>query len=52
MNTTPISIKAGSGNVYAALGLPDAQEMLVKPARRKTKTSVSAGSGRVNVVYA
>ena len=30
MNTTPIAIEAGSGNAYADLGLPDAQEMLVK----------------------
>ena len=30
MNTTPIAIEPGSGNVYADLGLPDAQEMLVK----------------------
>jgi predicted XRE-type DNA-binding protein len=116
MNTTPIAIEAGNGNAYADLGLPDAQEMLVKaklaskiaeiiqrqkltqqqaaellampqpkvslmlrgqfrgiseskmldglarlgrdidivvkPARRKTKTGVSGGSGRVNVVFA
>ena len=116
MNTTPIAIENGSGNVYADLGLPDAQEMLVKaklaskiaeiisrqkltqqqaadllampqpkvslmlrgqfrgiskskmldclarlgrdidivvkPARRKTKPSVSGGTGRVNVVFA
>ena len=30
MNTTPIDIEASSGNVYADLGLPDAQEMRVK----------------------
>jgi len=116
MNTTSIAIEAGSGNAYADLGLPDAQEMLVKaklaskiaeiiqrqkltqqqaaellampqpkvslmlrgqfrgiseskmldclarlgrdidivvkPARSKTKTSVSGGSGRINVVFA
>lgn len=119
MHTTPTAIEPGSGNVYADLGLPDAQEMLVKaklaskiaeiiqrqkltqqqaaellampqpkvslmlrgqfrgiseskildclarlarlgrdidivvkPARRKTKTSVSGGTGRVNVVFA
>ena len=116
MNTTHIAIEAGSGNVYADLGMADAQEMLVKaklaskiaeiikrqnltqqqaaellvmpqpkvsqmlrgqfrgiseskmldclarlgrdidivvkPARRKTKTSATGGSGRVNVVFA
>ena len=30
MNTPTIAIEAGSSNVYADLGLPDAQEMLVK----------------------
>lgn len=30
MITTPIAIELGSDNVYADLGLPDAQEMLVK----------------------
>ena len=116
MNTTHIAIEAGSGNVYADLGMADAQEMLVKaklaskiaeiikrqnltqqqaadllampqpkvsqmlrgqfrgiseskmldclarlgrdidivvkPARRKTKTSATGGNGRVNVVFA
>ena len=27
-------------------------DIVVKPARRKTKTSVSGGTGRVNVVFA
>ncbi len=30
MNTPSIAIEAGSGNVYADLGMADAQEMLVK----------------------
>ena len=30
MNTPTIAIETGSDNVYADLGLPDAQEMLVK----------------------
>jgi predicted XRE-type DNA-binding protein len=30
MNTTDIAIETGSGNVYADLGMADAQEMLVK----------------------
>ena len=30
MNTTHIAIEAGSGNVYADLGMADAQKMLVK----------------------
>ena len=30
MNTPSIAVEAGSGNVYADLGLGDAQEMLVK----------------------
>ena len=116
MNTPSIAIETGSGNVYADLGLADAQEMLVKaklaskiaeiilrqkltqqqaaellampqpnvslmlrgqfrgiseskmldclarlgrdidivvkPARRKTKTSAAGASGRVSVVFA
>lgn len=116
MNTPLIAIEAGSDNVYADLGLADAQEMLVKaklaskiaeiiqrqkltqqqaaellampqpkvslmlrgqfrgiseskmldclarlgrdidivvkPARRKTKTSATGSGGRVNVVFA
>ena len=30
MTTPTIAVETGSGNVYADLGLPDAQEMLVK----------------------
>jgi len=30
MSTTPITVEVGSGNVYADLGQPDAQDMLVK----------------------
>ena len=36
MTTPTIAVETGSGNVYADLGLPDAQEMLVK-ARLATK---------------
>jgi len=30
MNTSPVTIEVGNSNVYADLGLPDAQDMLIK----------------------
>ncbi|SRR5579883_1163256 len=45
MNKEQIAVHEGSGNVFADLGLPDAEELLVKAAVASRLVDLIAGSG-------